>query len=37
MAQIKGVWEVQSDPMTTFSPELTASVARHFADLVVAP
>jgi len=37
MAQIKGVWEVSSDPMTTFSPELTASVARHFADLVVAP
>ena len=37
MAQIKGLWEIQSDPMTTFSPELTASVARHFADLVVAP
>jgi hypothetical protein len=37
MAQIKGLWEIQSDPMTAFSPELTASVARHFADLVVAP
>ncbi|HJQ12959.1 MAG TPA: hypothetical protein VJ840_18150 [Gemmatimonadaceae bacterium] len=37
MAQMKGLWEVPSDPMTTFSPELTASVARHFADLVVAP
>jgi hypothetical protein len=37
MAQLKGIWEIPSDPMTTFSPELTASVARHFADLVVAP
>lgn len=37
MALIKHVWEVSSDPMTTFSPALTASVARHFADLVVAP
>ena len=37
MALLKGVWEVSSDPMTTFSPALTASVARHFADLVVAP
>ena len=37
MAQLKGIWEISSDPMTTFSPELTASVARHFADLVVAP
>ena len=37
MAQMKGLWEISSDPMTTFSPELTASLARHFADLVVAP
>lgn len=37
MALIKGVWEVSSDPMTTLSPALTASVAKHFADLVVAP
>src|SRR2546423_8551667 len=37
LAQIKGLWEIQSDPMARFSPELTASVARHFADLVVAP
>ena len=37
MAQIKGVWEIQSDPMTTFSPALTTSLAKHFADLVVAP
>lgn len=37
MAQLKGIWEIPSDPMTTFSPELAASVARHFADLVVAP
>jgi hypothetical protein len=37
LAQIKGLWEIQSDPATTFSPELTASLARHFADLVVAP
>jgi hypothetical protein len=31
------VGEIESDPMTTFSPALTASVASHFADLVVAP
>ncbi len=37
LAQIRGFWEIQSDPATTFSPELTASLARHFADLVVAP
>jgi len=37
LAQIKGLWEIQSDPSSTFSPELTASLARHFADLVVAP
>ena len=37
MALIKGVWEVSSDPMKTVSPALTASVATHFADLVVAP
>jgi hypothetical protein len=37
MAQIRWVGEVASDPMKTFSPALTASVARHFADLVVAP
>jgi hypothetical protein len=37
MAQIRWVGEVVSDPMKTFSPALTASVATHFADLVVAP
>jgi hypothetical protein len=37
MAQIRWVGEVESDPMRTFSPALTASVATHFADLVVAP
>lgn len=37
LAQIRWVGEVASDPMTTFSPALTASVATHFADLVVAP
>jgi hypothetical protein len=37
MALIKGVWEISSDPMKTLSPALTASVATHFADLVVAP
>ncbi len=37
MAQIRWVHEVASDPMRTFSPALTASVATHFADLVVAP
>jgi hypothetical protein len=37
MALIKGAWEVDSDPMKTLSPALTASVANHFADLVVAP
>jgi hypothetical protein len=37
MAKILSAFEVASDPMTTLSPALTASVARHFADLVVAP
>lgn len=37
MALIRWVHEVESDPMKTFSPALTASVATHFADLVVAP
>ena len=37
MALIKWVDEVESDPMKTLSPALTASVAAHFADLVVAP
>lgn len=37
MAQIKWAGEVTSDPMKTVSPALTASVATHFADLVVAP
>ena len=37
MAQIRWVGEVVSDPMTTVSPALTASVATHFADLAAAP
>ena len=37
LAQIRWVGEVASDPMRTLSPALTASVATHFADLVVAP
>jgi hypothetical protein len=37
MAQIRWVGEVVSDPMRTLSPALTASVASHFADLVLAP
>jgi hypothetical protein len=37
MAQIRWVGEIVSDPMRTFSTALTASVATHFADLVVAP
>jgi hypothetical protein len=37
MAKILWVGEVASDPMKTLSPALTASVATHFADLVVAP
>jgi hypothetical protein len=37
MALIRWVGEVESDPMRTFSPALTASVATHFADLVIAP
>ena len=37
MAQIRWVGEVESDPMRTFSPALSANVATHFADLVLAP
>jgi len=37
MAQIRWVGEVVSEPMRTLSPALTASVATHFADLVLAP
>ena len=37
MALIRWVGEVASDPMRTLTPALTASVATHFADLVVAP
>jgi hypothetical protein len=37
MAQIRWVGEVVSDPMRAVSPALTASVATHFADLVLAP
>jgi len=37
MALIKWTGVVESDPMRTLSPALTASVATHFADLVVAP
>jgi hypothetical protein len=37
MALIKWVGEIEGDPMKTLSPALTASVASHFADLVVAP
>jgi hypothetical protein len=37
MALIRWVHEVESDPMKTFSPALTANVATHFADLVLAP
>src|SRR4051812_33160680 len=37
MAKILWVGEVSSDPMQTVSPALTASVATHFADLVLAP
>jgi hypothetical protein len=37
MALIKWAGVVESDPMKTLSPALTASVANHFADLVVAP
>ena len=37
LAQIRWVGEVRSDPMRTFSSALAASVATHFADLVVAP
>ncbi len=37
LAQIRWIGEVVSDPMTTFSPALTASVAARFADLVLAP
>jgi hypothetical protein len=37
LAQIRWVGEVASDPARTLSPAVTASVASHFADLVVAP
>ena len=37
MALIRWVREVESDPMKTFSPAITANVATHFADLVLAP
>jgi hypothetical protein len=37
MALIRWVKEVESDPMKTFSPAITANVATHFADLVLAP
>jgi len=37
MALIRWTGEVESNPMRTLSPALTASVAAHFADLVVAP
>jgi hypothetical protein len=37
MAQIRWVGEVVSDPARALSPALTASVATHFADLVLAP
>jgi hypothetical protein len=37
LALIKWIGEVSSDPMRTLSPAVTASVASHFADLVVAP
>jgi hypothetical protein len=37
MALIRWVGEVSSDPMRMLSPALTASVATHFADLVISP
>jgi hypothetical protein len=37
MALIRWVGEVESDPAKTLTPALTASVATHFADLIVAP
>jgi len=37
MAMIRWAGEVVSDPMSMLSPALTANVATHFADLVVAP
>src|SRR6202171_3673080 len=37
MAQIRWVGEVVSDPARRLSAALTASVATHFADLVLAP
>jgi hypothetical protein len=37
MALIRWVREVESDPMRNLSPALTANVATHFADLVLAP
>ena len=37
MAMIKWAGEVVSDPSATLSPALSANVAAHFADLVLAP
>jgi hypothetical protein len=37
MAQIRWVGEIASEPMRAPTTALTASVANHFADLVVAP
>jgi hypothetical protein len=37
MAMIRWAGEVVSEPMATLSPALTANVAAHFADLVLAP
>ncbi|MFL5543643.1 MAG: hypothetical protein ACJ792_02985 [Gemmatimonadaceae bacterium] len=37
MAQIHSVIEVASDPVRALSPAVTANLAKHLADLVVAP
>lgn len=37
MAQVRWVGEIQSDPSSTFSPALAASIAARFADLVAEP
>jgi hypothetical protein len=37
MAQIRLAGEIASDPMRAPTTALTASVANHFADLVLAP
>ena len=31
------IGEVQSDPAATFGPAVLASLASHFADLVISP